>query len=92
MSGVYQWKQDASSVSISFHVPLAAQKQHIEVSITSSSLAAGIRTQPPILQVRGLVMIRLVRIVVVVCAELWNVEPHANRPRCGVAQQRCLGG
>jgi hypothetical protein len=49
MAAPFRWKQESSTISVSFEVPPGTPKNSIDVSITSSSLVAGLKGQPPIL-------------------------------------------
>lgn len=48
----FKWGQTASTVTVTFPVPPGVSKTQVDVSITSSTLVAGIKTQPPVLSVR----------------------------------------
>lgn len=49
----FKWGQTASTVTVSFPVPPGVTKTQVDVSITSSTLVAGIKAQPPVLSVRA---------------------------------------
>lgn len=48
----FKWGQTASTVTVTFAVPPGVSKNQVDVSITSSTLVAGIKSQPPVLSVR----------------------------------------